>query len=133
MNSRPFEEKDLALVSEWFAGVEWTMPGVEGILPPIGVLVEENSIPLACGWLYTTDSSLAILAWTASNPEVSDTLQSSAMSALIEEVKRVIALQTGRIKMLMVLSKNKALTEKLKGLGFRAKGGFEQATWILKD
>lgn len=133
MNSRPFEERDLAHVSGWFAGVEWTMPGVEGVLPPLGVLVEENDIPLACGWLYTTDSSLAILAWTATNSDVSQRLQSGALDELVEAVKKAIALQGGRIKMLMVLSKSKALSEKLKALGFRTKSGLEQSTWILKD
>lgn len=133
MNSRPFEEQDLAVVAEWFSGIEWTIPGVEGVLPKIGILVEESEVPLACGWLYTTDTTLAILAWTATNPEVAETLQSAALDKLIESVQHAITMQSGKIKMLMVLSKSGAFTAKLKGLGFRAKGGFDQATWILKD
>lgn len=133
MNSRPFEEQDLAVVADWFSGIEWTIPGVEGVLPKIGIIVEENSVPLACGWLYTTDTTLAILSWTATNPEVADTLQSQALDELVVAVQKAIAMQGGKIKMLMALSKSEAFTGKLKKLGFRSKGGFDQATWILKD
>jgi hypothetical protein len=133
MNSRPFEEGDLAEISGWFASLEWPLPPIEGILPNLGVVVEEEGRLLACGWLYTTGTSLAFLSWTASSPKESPMLQSMAMEKLVTSIQEVVSKHQDRIKVVMALTKSAAFLNKLKGLQFRSKPGFDIATWIVKE
>lgn len=134
MNCRPFEESDLGEVCQWFADIVWPLPAIEGVLPKIGIIVEDESkTKLACGWLYTTDTNLAFLSWTATNPNVDEAVASRAMDTLIEGVQEAVKKHAKQIKIVMALSRNTFFTQKLKNLNFRAKPGFELATWIVKE
>lgn len=132
MNSRPFEESDLAEISSWFASIEWPLPPSESILPELGIVVEDEKGLLSCGWLYTTKTSLAFLSWTATNSKRSIDDQGKAMDKLIESIQSIISRSAPEIKTIMVLSKSEAFTGRLKRLNFRAKVGFDLCTWIAK-
>jgi hypothetical protein len=132
MNSRPFQESDLPEISEWFADLEWPLPPTEEILPKVGCVVESKGRLLACGWLYTTDSSLAFLSWLACNPNIEGPLGDAALQKLVEDVQKVVETNT-KIRTVMILTRSKDFAVKLKHLGFKRKTGMELCTWIVKE
>ncbi len=132
MNSRPFEPADLPQIATWFADIEWPLPPIADMLPKIGAVAEKDGKLLACGWLYTTGTSLAFLSWTATNPDEDIALQGEAMESVIASLQEAVKYQS-EIKMIMVLSKSDAFLTRLKKLNFRAKRGFDLCTWITRD
>jgi hypothetical protein len=131
MNSRPFEEQDLPEIAGWFADLNWPLPPIADILPPIGCVVEDEEGLLACGWLYTTGTSLAFLSWTATNPARDQADRELATEKLILSIQHVVRVND-KIKSIMVLSRPGAFLNKLKSLNFRTKPGFDLCTWIVK-
>jgi N-acetylglutamate synthase-like GNAT family acetyltransferase len=131
MNSRNFEESDLPEIASWFASLEWPLPPVADILPNISAVVEHDGKLLACGWLYTTKTTLAILSWTATSPSASQEDQTAAMDLVIKSLQH--AAKAGGVKVILVMSKSDAFLTRLKKLGFRSKSGFDLCTWIAKE
>jgi len=131
MNSRPFDEKDLSEISQWFAALEWPLPPIADILPPIGCVIEDSEGLVACGWLYTTGTSLAFLSWMAANPARSLDVQHAAIEQVIVSMQDAVK-SNEKIRSIMVLSKGGGFLHQLKRLGFRAKPGFDLCTWIVK-
>ncbi len=129
MNSRPFEETDLPEIAAWFAQMEWPLPPSSDILPKIGCVVESESGKHACGWLYTTDSSLAFLSWIGTNPQDSQEVQDKAFEALVLAIKKTIE-AVPEINTLMILTRSWDMTLKMKMLGFKMKTGMNLCTWI---
>lgn len=37
-------------------------------LPPCGIVVDGEGVKMCAGWLYNTDSSIALLEWVVANP-----------------------------------------------------------------
>ena len=131
MQSRDFKDSDLAEISQWFASTEWPLPAAPGLLPEIGVVVElEDSTLAACGWLYTTKSTLAILSWTGTNSELEQSVQSAAFGKLVESLQNIIKQQDLDIQVLLCITKSDALSEHLKKYKFRTKKGYNLCTWL---
>jgi hypothetical protein len=130
MNCRPFKEADLPEVIRWFVDIEWPLPAVENLFPNLGFIVEEEGKLLSCGWLYTTQTSLAFLSWTATNPDLDAVKRSEALDVLITSVQTAVQKNSDKIKVVMCVTRSEAFVGKLKKLGFRSKKGQELATWI---
>jgi hypothetical protein len=52
-----------------------------------GLVVYKNGVPLAAAWLFRTDSKVANIGWTVTNPDASMRLKHDAVAALIEDLK----------------------------------------------
>lgn len=62
-------DEDYPLLKTW-----WERRGAEApqraLLPPIGVLVEQFCVPMACAFLYEVkDAPIAMVEWEATNPD----------------------------------------------------------------
>jgi hypothetical protein len=67
---RHLEDDDLVEVSEWFASRKWPYPPQGAMLPKTGFIAELNGKKLSVAWLYVTNSSVGIVDWIATNPNV---------------------------------------------------------------
>jgi len=67
-------DRDYPTIKTW-----WEKRGSEapspGLLPPVGVISEDNGIPLACAFLYeAVGCSIAMVEWEATNPDYKSAL-----------------------------------------------------------
>ena len=67
---RPITDDDMVEISEWFVKRKWSKPPSGGMLPETGYVAEENGKMLSVGWLYVTNSSVGIIDWVATAPDV---------------------------------------------------------------
>ncbi len=62
-------DKDYPTIRQWWERRGTAAPQ-ESILPPIGVISEQDSVPIACAFLYEVKGvSVAWVEWEATNPE----------------------------------------------------------------
>lgn len=130
MEVRLFNEKDVKEVSRWFESIQWPLPPTDNLLPRDGFIAENLEGPVACAFLYTTGTSLGVISWINSNPDVSGEEQSEGLTSIIKKIQEVCSNITPRISQLLIHTKSEKFTHKLKGLGFKTHFGFYQATWI---
>lgn len=103
---RPIETEDMLEVSEWFSRRKWPMPPVDQILPRTGFIAISNSgKKLAVAWIYLTNSSMAFIEWTATNPDE----PMSGMRALNKIFTHVKETSKNSVKVLMQFVANKKL------------------------
>lgn len=97
---RPYKlEQHYAIAHDWWIDHGWTpLPSTH--LPPIGFLVYFADVPVCAGWLYRTDSPIAMMEWVVANPEIKGPLRADALDLLIDTCKQT-AKQLGHT---MVLS-----------------------------
>ncbi len=89
MKSRPYSPYDYVTVSSWYVsrGIQAIPPQ---LLPQTGLLIYEGDTPLACAFLYKTDSSLALIDGLITNPNATDSLsRKEAMRLLLEELSTI--------------------------------------------
>lgn len=83
MNVVAFDyEKHSAEVSRWGSQHSFPLPPKE-MLPNTGFMVNET----ACGFLYSTNSSLAWLEWVFSNPEKSEHERQESLDILFQMIE----------------------------------------------
>lgn len=80
------------------------------------VALDEEERPVAASWLYKTNSSLGLVAWTVADPEVPWQKRRSAIWHVVKTIETV-ASELG-IKALFGFSENDRLTEKMDELGW---------------
>lgn len=80
MEVRPYiEESDYPVLCEWWKGHKWP-PIPAPMLPQTGLI-----IPGYCaGFVYRTDSSIAMIEWIISNPKAAREHRSQALDELIQ-------------------------------------------------
>lgn len=63
---------DYQIVSEWWEARNAAVPP-RNLLPTLGIILEIDTAPAACGFLYldATGSGIAQLGWTATAPDLS--------------------------------------------------------------
>lgn len=82
MEIRPFSQiRDYARVAGWWesAGFEPLAPDA---LPQYGFVVND----ICAGWLYRTDSSMAVIEWIVADPESDKEQRSQALDALLDKL-----------------------------------------------
>lgn len=130
MKVRLFDEKDVKEISRWFESIQWPLPPSDNLLPRDGFVAEDDEDLLACAFLYTTGTSLGIISWINSNPDVSGEIQSEALTSIIKKIQEVCSNIRPQISQLLIHTKSDKFSHKLKGLGFKTHFGFHQATWV---
>lgn len=113
--TRIFTEADHSMLSEWWKDHGWpTIP--LSFLPKLGIVVYVNFIPCAIGFLYTTNSDIAIMEWIVTNKKASAFDRSSALDTLIEELTHR-AKEAG-FKAVMTFLRHPRLMDRVAGHGF---------------
>lgn len=68
MDWRFYTPEDHALVAGWWEKRGWRVIPQAG-LPPTGAIAYDGEKPIACAWLYKSDSCVAMIGFFISNPE----------------------------------------------------------------
>jgi N-acetylglutamate synthase-like GNAT family acetyltransferase len=89
MKTRLYTPADYTTVGPWFTAHK-TQPVPETILPKCGIVVEEEGLLLAAGWLYQDNSvGVAWLAWLVSNPDIPRSCVETALGRLLRASESV--------------------------------------------
>ncbi len=88
---RKLIEQDYDIVRDWW---KWWWKNDErmdkGILPDDGkggLIIVKDKIPVACGFLYLTNSKTAFLGWIVSNPKYKEKDRKSLIGKLILNIE----------------------------------------------
>tara|TARA_R100001591_G_scaffold96185_1_gene102025 strand:- start:370 stop:780 length:411 start_codon:yes stop_codon:yes gene_type:complete len=115
---RPLNEKDYKTICEWWKWWRWT-PLPKTALPNDGkggFMVEKNNIPIVSGFLYISNSKMAMLEWIVSNPKYKQNDRKEAIELLINQVE--VFCKDLDVKHVITLGRNKHLIETHKKLGW---------------
>ena len=115
---RPLEEEDYEIICSWWKWWRWpVLP--KSVLPDNGkggFMVEKNNIPIVSGFLFISNSEMAMLEWVVSNPKYKEKDRKQAIELLIIGVENCCR-QMGS-KHIITLGRNKHLMETHKNLGW---------------
>lgn len=97
MRVRPFDPaKDYLMLCEWWKAQGWGVIPLD-YLSPNGLIAEVAEAPTAAGFVYRTDSSIAVLEYIVTDPKLSSSMRSAGLDQVIT-----------------------AATQLVKGMGFKA-------------
>jgi hypothetical protein len=89
MTTRLYKPEDYATVSEWFTR-HGSKAVPEAVLPRCGVVVMEESLPLAAAWIYQDNSvGVAWLAWIVTNSDIPAATAVESLNFLIRASEAV--------------------------------------------
>ena len=84
LNFRPLEEEDYEIICKWWRW--WRWPELPRTALPNngkgGFMVEKNNIPIVSGFLYISNSKMAMLEWIVSNPDYREKDRQKAIELL---------------------------------------------------
>lgn len=83
ITNRKYEKSDYKTVSSWWNERGWTVLP-ESSLPATGVIAEGPNGPIACAWLYKTDSDIALVEWMISSPTSTHMERAIAIPQVLE-------------------------------------------------
>lgn len=110
LNIRRLKESDWETLVEWWdAWPEWVNPPKD-FLPDNGtggLMVEKNNSPIVAGFIYYTNSKVALLEWVISNPKYKDKDRKKAIELLLIGAEQVC--KTQNVKYMFSVCKNKHL------------------------
>ena len=132
MKVRLFGDEDVKEVSRWFKDVQWPLPPTANLLPREGFIAEADGVQLACAFLYTTGTSLGVISWINTNPDVAEAAQKESLKAIILRIQDVAQNIKPAINQLVLHTKSDEFAKMLKDLDFKTHFGFHQATWVAK-
>ena len=88
---RPLNEEDYEIACGWWDfWFKRSLP--KGFLPDdgkSGFMIEKDNQPIACGFLYVTNSKVAFLGWVVSNPEYRQKDRKKIIKKLISNIEEV--------------------------------------------
>jgi hypothetical protein len=95
---RPYEDKDYDVIRPWFEA-RWPRAPQPEELPRSGFLIFRDSVPMACGFLYVSQSNMSWFEHLATNPlhSVSALLSLSRLCSFVRQAN-------GSRRMLIFLS-----------------------------
>lgn len=74
--------KHWEIVAPWWEGYDMlTLP--KEALPPNGIIVYKQDVPVIAGWLYLTDSMWAIMEWIVGDPNLGKDTRRNGLDVLI--------------------------------------------------
>ena len=117
---RPLEKGDYKTICKWWTWW-WKRVLPKDFLPDngkSGFMVEKNNIPVACGFLYITNSKVAFLGWVVSNPEYKDKDRRTLIELLINNIEE--SSRQMDYKYMFTVCSNKYLIETHKNLGWKS-------------
>lgn len=119
MNIRAIDlDKDYLEISQWFVGHGWPAAPDKSMLPKTGFIVEVGKRLLACGFLYLTNSPIAWLEWTATNPKETELTRMKAFGALVKSAQSM-ATSSGYSRIMQAMPNAKLVSFYEKRLGFK--------------
>lgn len=117
LHSRRFEfDKDYWEVCEWWRQHEWPFIPPHA-LPDNGVMiVDENGVKYAAGWLYVTDSSMGMFEWLVTNPKSPIMYRKAALELMLQCI--LAAAKNMGLRSVFSSLKNKNLVKLFNKSGF---------------
>jgi hypothetical protein len=115
---RPLQDQDYETICDWWKWWRWPIVPKEN-LPNNGTggfMVQNNNIPIVCGFVYITNSNLTWLEFIVSNPEYRQEDRRSAIKMLMSECEK-FCVSIGK-KAIFSIGRNKHLLEIHKELGW---------------
>ena len=92
MNTRRLTKNDWYTLSKWWADwPKWKTPS-RNFLPDNGtggLIVEKNNKPIVAGFIYLTNSRVALLEWIISNPNYREHDRDEAIITLITSAEKM--------------------------------------------
>lgn len=123
MSARLVIDLDFDELGRWYLA-RWGSVPHKSLFPPIGFIVEG----IAAGFLYLTDSSIAIIDGYISNPETDSKTRSDALNAITEAL---IGFAKNRgIMRLKCATQSEAIKKRAESHGFKCIGTY--TTLILE-
>ena len=114
---RDFEKKDYPRLAAWWTAQNCLIPDEE-FLPPTGLIIERDDIPMCAGFLFKTDAKIAIMNHIVANPErVSSSVDRGLalrmlIAALMDEAREC------KMKMVTAASNIEKLNQRYLSMGF---------------
>lgn len=118
LSFRPLVQNDYETASKWWKWWKWPVIPRD-MLPNNGTggfMVEKNNVPIVCGFLYSTNSKLALLEYIVSNPKYRESDRQDAIKLLITNVE-IFSKNIG-IKALFSIGRSASLMKKHEELGW---------------
>ncbi len=118
MNMRKLTESDYEALCEWWKAWKWP-PVEKDFLPDNGTggyVIEKDGVMIVAGFVYITNSKVALLEWIISNPEYRETDRDMAITCLIKAIETLI--KDWGYKYVFSVGRTKALIERHKKLGY---------------
>lgn len=124
---RQLTPDDMMEVSQWFVKRKWPLPPNEGILPNTGYVAQrDDGKLLSVAWLYLTNSKLALIEWTATNPD-EPVAGIKSLSNVVDYIKHITK---DNVTCLMQLIPNKKLSRHYqKKMGFKKSEEADIVIW----
>lgn len=115
---RPLNKKDYETICKWWKW--WRWPELPRTALPNngegGFMVEKNSIPIVSGFLYISNSKMAMLEWIVSSPDYREKDRQKAIELLINKVESFC--KDLGVKHVITLGRNEHLIETHRKLGW---------------
>ena len=118
MNMRKLTESDYEALCEWWKAWKWP-PVEKDFLSDNGTggyVIEKDGVMIVAGFVYITNSKVALLEWIISNPEYRETDRDMAITCLIKAIETLI--KDWGYKYVFSVGRTKALIERHKKLGY---------------
>ena len=116
---RPLKEEDYETICKWWKW--WRWPSLPKTALPNngkgGFMVEKNNIPIVSGFLYVSNSKMAMLEWIVSNPDYREKDRQEAIEMLI--INTEIACENIGCKHIITLGRSKHLMKTHEKLGWQ--------------
>ena len=131
---RPFLPEDYPEVSKWFTQRKWPRSPKLSHLPATGWIVEKDEKRLAAAWLYLTNSDMALLEWSVTNPSESPFLCLRAMQRLADYIVAESQLLQPPVDVIIQLNANKKFADfYIKHCGFKFLEDTTMLGWVRED
>lgn len=84
---REYTDEDYPLIVEWWNGHGWDSPPSE-VLPALGLISENDGVPVAVGWCYLDNSrAVGLMEWMVTNPANSPRISAVALVHVVKGLK----------------------------------------------
>ncbi len=111
------KDKHYDMLCEWWKAHSWTAPA-PGFLSDTGIIIQNNDGKcLLAGWIYETNSAIALLEFIVANPDYSKEERDGAFSALMETAEKY--LKSRNFSAIFISTENKALMRRLEKYNFK--------------
>jgi len=90
---RYLKEEDWDLLSSWWKWWRWSSNNDKDFFPDngtCGIMIEKNGTPIVAGFIYYTNSKVALLEWIISNPRYKQSDRKQAIELLITEAEQIV-------------------------------------------
>lgn len=120
MSIRVFTPEDYPELATWFHARQWQRAPQLNHLPRTGWVAEKNGEKLAAAWLYITNSDMALLEWSVTNPFLDPVLCLRALADIVSHIKQQAALLQPPVDAIIQFIPNEKLVRFYeKRLGFK--------------